>query len=105
MTKIYDGTIYTIYLDSGKVLELTREELEELEGVGIDAYDAAIDTINAINTIHRNMLDDIAAIEKIFRDNETISKKNRSNASINLSHLHGDIDELNDTIKEFYQGI
>ena len=33
MTKIYDGNVYTIYLDTGKIIELTQDELEEIEGI------------------------------------------------------------------------
>jgi len=72
MTKIYNGNDnYTIHLSSGKCIELTQEELDDLqtECVSIKKYNDLLSTVNKLK-INFEDLDNIVGDNiKLFNDN------------------------------------
>lgn len=105
MTKIYDGNVYTIYLDTGKIIELTQAEFDELELITESTYDEAIDVIDSLKIELSNIFDNVKSISKIFKDKIILNKKDKESTGIQLAYIHGSILEAQETIEEFYKGI
>lgn len=59
MTKIYEGAgLYTLHLSSGKTLELTQDEINEIIEDDLDKIQKAKDAIDTTTNILEDLLDE-----------------------------------------------